>query len=132
MTTLLADHNVEKHARLLLGALQVTGLAEILDVRIATFKDIGLSATSTDREVWRRAQTLGMVLLTDNRNSVGGDSLTQTLADELTSTSLPVLTFGSGKRFLANREYRNICAERVAEILFDIEQYRGVTRPYVP
>jgi hypothetical protein len=73
-----------------------------------------------------------MVLLTDNRNSVGGDSLAQTLADELTAESLPVLTFGNGKRFLADREYRRLCAERVAEMLFEIEKYRGVPRLYVP
>jgi hypothetical protein len=36
VTTLLADHNVEKHARLLFGALQATGLADLLDVRVVT------------------------------------------------------------------------------------------------
>jgi hypothetical protein len=130
--TLLADPNVERHVRLLLGALQASGWAQLLEVRIATVADIGLSIRSSDREVWRRAQELDMVLLTDNRNQSRPDSLEQTLLDELTPTSLPVLTFGSGKRFLADREYRINCAERVAEIIVDIEQYRGVTRLYVP
>lgn len=131
MTTLLADHNLEGHAQLLLGTLQALGWAELLDIRVATFGETGPSRTSPDREVWRRAQALGMVLLTANRRRRERDSLEQTLRDEVTPASLPVLTLGNGRRFLAEREYRLNCAERVAAILFDLEQYRGITRLYI-
>jgi hypothetical protein len=41
--SLLADHNIEGHAHLLLGALQALGWAELLDVRVATLVEVGLS-----------------------------------------------------------------------------------------
>ncbi len=132
MTTILADHNVEGHASLLLGAIEALSLAELLNLRLATFAEVGLIANSSDREVWRRAQELNMVLLTANRRKREQDSLEQTLRDELTATSLPVLTFGDSKRFLSDRDYRSQCAEKVAEIIFDLEQYRGVPRLYIP
>ena len=67
MTTMLADHNVRRACELLLGALEALGLTELLDLRLATFAEIGLIANSPDRDVWRRAQELDMLLLTENR-----------------------------------------------------------------
>jgi len=92
VTTLLADHNIEGHARLLLGTLQSLGLADVLHVHVATLAEVGLSESSPDREVWRRAQELGMVLLTANRRKREQDSLEQTLREEHSPQSLPVLT----------------------------------------
>jgi hypothetical protein len=130
--TILADHNVEGHARLLLGALRAKEWADLLDIQLVTFAEVGLSVASPDREVWLRVQELDMVLLTENRNRSGADSLEQTMLDSLTPASLPVLTFGDGKRFLFDRAYRKACVDRVVEILTYLEQYRGVTRLYVP
>jgi hypothetical protein len=132
VTALLADHNIEGHAQLLLGTIQAMGLAELLDVRVTTLVEVGLSEASPDREVWRRAQELGMVLLTANRRRREHDSLEQTLREEVTPTSLPVLTISRARQLLTDSAYRRICAERVAEIIFDMEQYRGVTRLFVP
>ena len=73
-----------------------------------------------------------MLLLTDNRNNEGPDALEQTLQDELTPSSLPVLTVGSGERLRRDRPYRVACAERVAEIVVDLETYRGVSRLCIP
>jgi hypothetical protein len=50
----------------------------------------------------------------------------------MTSTSLPVLTVGNSKRFFSGRDYRSECAEQVAEIIFDLKKYRGVSRRYLP
>lgn len=55
MITVLAYHNVEGHARLLLRALQAEGWADLLDIRLVTLSDVGLSVTGSDREVWHRA-----------------------------------------------------------------------------
>ncbi|HEY7020166.1 MAG TPA: hypothetical protein VH349_03550 [Ktedonobacterales bacterium] len=132
MTTILADHNVEGHAGLLLATIAALGLAELLDLCLAALAEVGLAANSSDREVWRRAQELDMLLLTANRRKREQDSLEQTLREELSPSSLPVLTFGDSKRFLSDRDYRSQCAERAAEILFDLEQYHGVPRLYIP
>lgn len=114
MTVILADHDIERHARLLFAAPQALEWAQLLNIRLASFSESGLVETSTDREVWRQAQQLGMLLLTNNRNKEGPDSLEQTLRDELTLTSLPVLTISNADRFLASRAYRERCANRVA------------------
>jgi len=134
VTTLLADHNVEGHAQLLLGALRAMGWADLLEMRVATFLDVGLSEASPDREVRRRAQELGMVLLTANRRKRELDSLEQTLREEVTPASLPVLTISRARQLLTDTGYRRTCAEaeRVAEIIFDLDPYRGVTRLFVP
>jgi hypothetical protein len=73
-----------------------------------------------------------MWLLTDNRNNDGPDSLEQTLLDEDTSACLPVLTVGSADRLRRDTVYRTACAERVVEILVDIERYVGTPRLYIP
>lgn len=109
MTGLLADHNIEGHARLLFSTLATLGWVELLERRLVTFAEAGLAATSSDREVWRRAQDLGLLLLTDNRNRSGDDSLQQTLLEKYTATSLPVLTVGRVPRLLAHRAYRQAC-----------------------
>ena len=132
MITLLADHNVEGHARLLLGALQALGWVELLDLRIANFAELGLAANSSDRVVWRRAQESGMFLLTDNRNHDGPDSLEQTLLEESSPASLPVLTISDATRLRTDRLYRIACAERVVEIIIDLDRYAGIPRLYIP
>jgi hypothetical protein len=132
VTTLLADHNIEGHAQFLFGTIQALGLADLLDLLVVTLAEAGLSEASPDREVWRRAQKLGMVLLTANRRKREHDSLEQTLREEVTPTALPVLTISRARQLLTDSAFRRTCAERVAEILFDIELYRGVTRLYVP
>ncbi|MDM8525555.1 hypothetical protein QUF80_19470 [Desulfococcaceae bacterium HSG8] len=61
----------------------------------------------------------------------GKDSLEQTIRDETTSASLPVLTIGNTGR-MTERNYREKCANRLAEIIYDIEQYKGVSRLFIP
>lgn len=132
MSVLLADHNVEGHARLLMGALQALGWVDALDIRLVTFIEVGLTGASTDREVWQRAQERGMLLLTANRNKSGTDSLEQVLREEHAPQSLPVLTVSQAKKLLNDRAYRNACAERIAEIVLDLDAYRGIPRLFIP
>lgn len=72
-----------------------------------------------------------MILLTDNRSMKGADSLEQTLREENTPHALPVITIGSVNR-LDERAYRELCAERLMEILMDIDNYVGASRLFIP
>ena len=72
-----------------------------------------------------------MLLLTDNRSMSGEDSLEQTLREENTPDSLPVLTVGSTDR-LDEQAYREQCADRLVEIVIDLEYYLGTRRLFIP
>lgn len=72
-----------------------------------------------------------MVLLTNNRNMEGEDSLEGTLRAENDAGSFPVLTLGNARR-LTERRYRETCAIRIAELALDLEDYLGRGRIYIP
>lgn len=108
-----------------------SGWLTLLPVRLMTFAQVGLAIETSDREVWRFAQERSMLLLTDNRNMDDVDSLEQTIRDENTVTSLPVLTIGSLDR-IGDRECRERCALRVFEIVLDLDQHLGGGRIYLP
>ncbi|NJN97739.1 MAG: ACP S-malonyltransferase [Anaerolineales bacterium] len=132
MTTLiLVDHNIEGYAVILSGAFDTMGWSELFPVHFVTFREIGLLPDSNDRIVWRFAQAHQMMLLTDNRNMKGLDSLEQTLQEENTLTSLPVLTVGNIAR-MVEREYRERCVTRLAEIIENLENYLGASRLFIP
>lgn len=71
MITILADHNVEGQAMLLLGALGTAGWLDLCPLRLITFAQAGLAYHNSDREVWRFAQDKGWLLLTANRRMQG-------------------------------------------------------------
>jgi hypothetical protein len=95
------------------------------------FQDIDLPEDSADREAWRFAQANEMLLLTNNCSMDTQDSLEQTLRDENRLDSLPVLTFGRLDR-LSNQEYREQCADRLIDIVINLERYIGRGRIYIP
>jgi len=99
MLTILIDHNIEGHAMLLGGILHAEGWADLVVLRMVTFPQVGLPYNSSDREVWRFAQAHSMLLLTANRRMQGEDTLEQTIREENTPTSFPVLTLGQAHRF---------------------------------
>jgi hypothetical protein len=131
MIKILIDHNIEGQAIMLLGTLVSQGWQELLPLEFAKFSDISLPFESNDRAVWRHAQEKGMILLTENRNMSGIDSLEQTLREENNVGSFPVLTIANANR-IVETDYRERCATRVAEILFDLENYMGAGRIYIP
>lgn len=65
-----------------------------------------------------------MLLLTDNRNMVGVDSLEQTIRDENRATSLPVITLSRADR-VVEQSYRERCATRLLDIILDLDNYLG-------
>ncbi len=131
MTAILIDHNMEGQAILLWDVLSKTELPDLLQMKMVMFADVGLAENSNDREVWRFAQANNMILLTDNRSDNEKDSLEQTIREENLLDSLPVLTIGSLKR-IKERCYREKCAERIAEIVFELNNYKGSGRIFIP
>jgi predicted nuclease of predicted toxin-antitoxin system len=131
MITILVDYHLEGQAALISGTYNSEGWAELFPLRFLRFKDVDLSHDSNDREVWQFAQANQMILLTGNRNMKGEASLEQTLREENTPTSLPVLTIGNVER-VAERRYRERCVTRLAEIISELENYLGASRLFIP
>ncbi|MBW4622314.1 MAG: ACP S-malonyltransferase [Cyanosarcina radialis HA8281-LM2] len=127
----LVDYNLRGQAALLWGTIAAEGWLELMPIRFVGFEEVGLLANSSDRLVWQAAQTNRMIILTTNRNMKGEDSLEQIIREENTMQSLPVVTIGNKER-LDEQSYRERCASRLVEILFDIENYMGVGRVYIP
>ncbi len=117
----MVDHNLEGHARRMWGVLTSEGWSDLLSLQMTTFQEEELPTTADDSVVWRYAHEHGMLLLTGNRNMDGDDS-EQTLREENTSTSLPVITIGSINS-LRESGYRIRCARRLVEIVLYLEQY---------
>ena len=127
----LLDHHMKRQGILLWATLGSEGWLRLLDIPMLTFDEVGLAIDSNDRDIWRFAQEKRLVLLTGNRNKDGSDSLEQTIRDENDPDSLPVVTIGITDR-LEERDYREQCAERLVEIVLNIENYLGVGRIYIP
>lgn len=127
----LVDHHLRGYIVLLQGTLSFEGWLDLMPIRFAMFEEVNLADDSSDRVVWRLAQDRRMLLLTANRNAKGNDSLEQTIREESTATSLPILTIGSIER-LVEREYRERCSTRLVEIILYLDNYLGVGRLFIP
>jgi predicted nuclease of predicted toxin-antitoxin system len=127
----LVDYNLTGYVVLFQGTLAAEGWLALLLIRFVTLQEAGLAADTNDRIIWRFAQSNQMLLLTANRNAKGEDSLEQTIREEGTSTSLPVITIGNLDR-LVEREYREQCSVRLADIVLSIENYLVVSRLFIP
>lgn len=131
MITLLVDHDIEGHAIRLWDTLVAEGWLELFPIQMVMFADIGLAINSNDRQVWRFAQAHQMLLVTNNRNMKGENSLTRTLREENSFSSWPVVTIGKIER-LSEKEYREQCVSRLVEILLDLDNYLGTARIFIP
>lgn len=128
---MLVDHNIEGQASLLASALGEQGWLALVPMRFARLEEVGLSPESSDRELWRFAQTNQMFLLTNNRNNDGKDSLQQTIEDENTPSSLPVINVRRPERIF-EKSFREKCAARLLEIVLYPEDYLGTGRQFIP
>jgi predicted nuclease of predicted toxin-antitoxin system len=115
MITILVDHNIEGQALMLWRLITTEGWSELLPLQFIMFSQVNLPPESDDRTVWRFAQENRMILLTANRNMAEEDSLEQTIREENTPTSLPILTIGNVKRMI-ERDYRERCVEQLLEV----------------
>jgi hypothetical protein len=137
MRGLLADVNVQGHLgylRHLLVALDLWPVLLKLCLEFATFADLDLPPDLHDRSLWNRCQLDGWVLLTENRNRDGEESLQATLTDSWELGHLPVLMLSNKLRFEHDPGYAGRVATDIAELLFGIalEQYRDQPRIWVP
>ncbi len=107
---------------------------EALNILFATFDDIGIPPDLDDRSIWNMCQSEGWVLLTDNRNRDGADSLGMTLADSWQSGQLPVVTVSRKDRFAEDPDYAAHVAKEIADVLFGVVhgEYRDQPRIFVP
>ena len=129
--TFLLDYNLTGQRVLLYGTLAATGWLALLPVQVVTFAEVGLACNANDRDVWRFAQAHGMMLITENRNMKGPHSLEQTIREENTAQSLPVLTIGRVDR-LDERQYCERCVNRMLEIALELPDFLGTGRIFIP
>ena len=133
MPPVLSDYNCEGQARAIFRALDVGGYLKLIPLELRFFVDVGLSTDAEDAVVWQHCQNHGFVLLTGNRKTSDGErSLESTIRRLSTSHSLPVLTISNLRRVLTDPIYCQACALRLAEVVLDLEVYRGVQRLYLP
>lgn len=132
MIRLLADHDVERHSRLVWGQFSEVEWHGISISSLAMLADAGLPRTATDREIWSYCQQAGCLLITANRNMKGADSLEAVIRELGTATSLPVLTIADPERVLEDALYRELCAYRIADIALELDGNRGCARLFIP
>lgn len=133
MQIVLSDHNCEGQARAIFRTLDTRGYLQLIPMELRLFADAGLSSSAADATVWQYCQDGDLLLLTGNRNTSDGEqSLESTIRRLNTSNSLPVVTISNLRRVLADPAYCEDCALRLAEVVLDLEIYRGVHRLYLP
>jgi hypothetical protein len=131
VVTFLLDYNLTGQRVLLYGTFAASGWLTLLPVRLVTFADVGLACTTNDREVWRFVQAQRMIVITENRNMKGQDSLEQTIREENTAQSLPVLTIGRVDR-LDEKQYCERCVDRMLEMTLELQDFLGAGRIFIP
>jgi hypothetical protein len=131
LITVLVDHDVEGQAALLLSALVSGGWIELGVLRMATFAELSVPLETSDQRIWEFAQEQRMLLLTGNRNKDGEESLEQTILAQNQPSSLPVITIANLRR-VSEKDYRERCAAKLAEMCWEVERYLGTGRLYIP
>jgi hypothetical protein len=107
-------------------------LTAALDVRLQTFREVGLDTASSDEMVWRFCQAHGYYLLTSNRNEESEDSLEATLRRDGLPTSLPVFTLPLADRVYSNPTFLDRVVEKLLDYVLDPDNIRGTGRLYLP
>jgi hypothetical protein len=102
-----------------------------LQLRYLHFADVGLDARSPDSLVWETCQTNELVLLTDNRNDDGTDSLEAIIRTRNALTSLPVYTIANVPQLRVSREYADRIIDQLLDSLLRIDTL-GTGRLYLP
>ena len=132
---ILADIHMKGPVADLAGAMQGGSWGEFwneLKLTLVTFEDLGLTATSTDEEIWDKCQEEQLILVTNNRNQESPDSLEATIRRHNSPKCLPVFTIGDLDRFRKDRDYAERVLERLYECLLDMETLLGTGRLFLP
>ncbi len=137
MHGLVFDINVQGHYAHFVHLLAALDLADIwlgYGFSIRTVPGLGYPRDVSDRVIWNRCQSDGLVLITENRTADDPDALERTIADSLAPDSLPVLTIANKRRFERDRRYALIVAREFADHTVDIAlgKYRCIGRLFLP
>lgn len=135
MKGLIADVNIQGYVDLLVGLMQAEPWKlfwDHLQLTYIHFADVGLAASSLDSLVWETCQMNELVLLTNNRNDDGEDSLEATIRKRNTPTSLPIFTIANVPQLRISREYADRVVENLLDSLLRIDTLRGTGRLYLP
>jgi hypothetical protein len=132
---ILADVNIQGQMDALVVVIQAEPWKlfwDYLSVKYLHFSDIALLPSSPDSVVWQTCQDGELVLITDNRNQHGTDSLETTIRSRSTSTSLPVFTISDTPRLRTSRDYADRVIETLLDSLLRIDDLRGSGRLFLP
>jgi hypothetical protein len=133
--TLLGDANIQGQVGILVARMQGgvwRDFWDYLQLRYVTFADVGLQLSDSDATVWRRCQEKDLLLLTDNRNEDGPDSLEATIRTCNSPTCLPVFTIGNVRRVSSDGPYADRVIDRLIVYLLEFDNLRGTGRLYLP
>jgi hypothetical protein len=128
---ILADVNIQGHVDLLVVLMQAEPWKH-LQLKYAHFAEFGLTPRALDSLVWETCQKEELVLITDNRNKKGHDSLEATIQTRNTPTSLPVFTIANVPHLRASRDYSHRVIDKLLDSLIRIDMLRGAGRLYLP
>ena len=132
MIKILIDRSMEGPASILWGMLCVEGWVTFFPLKLKALVEVGLPETASDQEVWRFAQNHQMILLTGSRSLESGDVLENLIRQEHTSSAWPVLTITQLNLITTDRNYQELCLDRLLEILENINSYKGKGRIFLP
>jgi hypothetical protein len=135
MVRLLADNDAVGYVEALVQEMRSprwTDFWASLGLTLVYFREVGLTPASSDRAIWQTCQAEQLLLITNNRNQDGPDSLEATIRELNGLDSLPVLTISDLGTFRTNRAYAERVAEKLYEYVIDIESLRGTGRLYLP
>jgi hypothetical protein len=135
MRGLLSDADCIGQVELLVGLLQDADRREywdFLELDVLTLDDLGLSVQTPDRIIWERCRDEELLLITGNRNADDADALQNVIAECNDPLVLPVITISDTARIGIDRAYAHRAADKLLKFLFDIDDYRGTQRQFIP
>ena len=135
MRGLMADANCIGHVLLLVNLMQDVdrrGFWEFLELDVFTLADFGLSVDASDRVIWECCRTEDLLLITSNRNADDPDALQNVISESADPNALPVITISDAFQLGRDREYAQRAADKLLKYLFDIDDYRGTQRQFIP
>ena len=135
MKGILADINIQGQVDLLVILMRAEPWLiywDHLALPYLHFDDVDLDPEALDSNIWRLCQERELILITDNRNKDGPDSLENTIQLYSTASSLPVFTVANAQQVLHSRQYADRVIEQLFEYLMRIDTVRGTGRLFLP
>lgn len=105
--------------------------SQAIGLRFTSFGSLSLSRDATDRQVWDKCQSLGVVLITANRAG-GIGSLDEVIQECGRQTSLPVITLSDPQRIQTDGEYASRAAMQLLDYVERIDSLLGAGRLFIP